>query len=73
VHPVLLPLSCDPISQLGVFDVVVTRSIAVPVGFAIVDKLAQTAFPGGVITVSYISYEPLSSTASASAGVLVTK
>jgi hypothetical protein len=36
------PLGLDPRSQLGVL-----RSIAVPLDFAIVGKLAQMVFPSG--------------------------
>jgi hypothetical protein len=42
------PLVCTPRTKLGVFAVL-CGNIAVPVDFAIVGKLAQTVFPGGVV------------------------
>jgi hypothetical protein len=56
---VLIPLFSDPPSQLSVFAAV-PRNIAVPVCFAVVGKLPQTVFPGGVADVDPHSKSKLS-------------
>jgi hypothetical protein len=40
LQPVISPLVCDPITQLGIFAVLF-RNIAVPVDFAVGGKLAN--------------------------------
>lgn len=51
----LLPLACNPGTQLGVLAVAL-GNIAVPVGFAILGKFAQTVFPGGTGIVPFETY-----------------